>query len=57
MSKAKDPNRICGWSWGGAPELTPMDSGWKCAHVCQLTVADHGEYHYCCNTPNGREEI
>lgn len=52
MSKPKDPNRICGWSW-----YDPDNRAYDCAHVCHLTVADHGEYHECCNAPNGREEI
>lgn len=57
MSRPKDPNRVCGYDWGGTPNLKPVDSGWKCPHVCRLTVAEHGEYHECCNTSDGKTEV
>lgn len=45
MSKHKDPNRQCNWSWGSDKE---------CDHECQYLVVDHPEgYHFCCDGPGG----
>jgi hypothetical protein len=47
--REKNPNLTCRYTWGGTPELDPVDSGWSCPHVCHLPI-DHDGDHYCCGT-------
>lgn len=46
--REKTPDLVCGFEWGGTPELDVTDDGWKCPHYCRLTLAEHGDEHACC---------
>lgn len=52
MSKPKDPNRKCNWSWG-RNERNKRDFG-DCEHYCKFPVSEHPDaYHYCCGQDDG----
>lgn len=53
----KDPDLVCGFTWGGTPDIDEWDNGYECPHFCHLKVADHGDVHVCCGeTLNVEEE-
>lgn len=45
----KDPDTVCGFTWGGTPSITSTDAGYQCPHFCHELVASHGPEHVCCN--------
>ena len=47
--RTKDPFKRCGWNWDA------LRGG--CPHVCHLTVAEHGDKHWCCGAEDGTQDV
>ena len=50
----KNPDLVCGVTWGGTPDLGIEESGWSCPHVCYVKLSEHGDEHVCCGAREGR---
>ena len=53
--REKSGDTTCGYTWGGTPDKTAADSGWKCPHFCRLEYKHEGPHH-CCNTEGGETD-